>query len=98
MRLPPGRAWGVVHFTGGAVLGSYPHIAYDMMLSELCDTSGLMVIATPYDLGTDHDAIKEVVTTKLVRHLLVGKSRRNNTDPASDPAFEDAHASKTYGS
>lgn len=66
MRMPAGRAWGVVHFTGGAVLGSYPHIAYDAMLSELCDSSGLMVIATPYDLGTDHDAIKEAVTTKLV--------------------------------
>jgi hypothetical protein len=27
-RTPPGRAWGVAHFIGGAVLGSYPHIAY----------------------------------------------------------------------
>lgn len=67
VRFPPGRAWGVVHFTGGAVLGSYPHIAYDAMLSELCDTSGLMVVATPYDLGTDHDAIKDSVASKLVR-------------------------------
>ena len=35
VRLPPGRAWGVVHFTGGAVLGAYPHIAYDALLSEV---------------------------------------------------------------
>ena len=33
VRCPPGRAWGVVHFVGGAVLGSYPHIAYDAFLS-----------------------------------------------------------------
>eukprot|EP00959_Pyramimonas_sp_CCMP1952_P332769 6968436-Pyramimonas_sp.AAC.1 len=26
VRLPPGRAWGCVHFMGGAVLGGYPHI------------------------------------------------------------------------
>lgn len=67
VRLPPGRAWGVVHFTGGAVLGSYPHIAYDAMLSELAEKSGLMVVATPYDLGTDHDSIKDAVSAKLAR-------------------------------
>jgi hypothetical protein len=28
VKLPPGRAWGVVHFLGGAVLGAFPHIVY----------------------------------------------------------------------
>jgi hypothetical protein len=35
VRLPAGRAWGAVHFTGGAVLGSYPHICYDALLGAL---------------------------------------------------------------
>lgn len=41
VRSPPGRAWGVAHFVGGAVLGSYPHIAYDAFLSRLCDDAGV---------------------------------------------------------
>ena len=40
VRCPPGRAWGVVHFVGGAVLGSYPHIAYDAFLRRLGDDAG----------------------------------------------------------
>lgn len=28
VKLPPGRAWGCVHFLGGAVLGAFPHIVY----------------------------------------------------------------------
>ena len=46
-----------MHFVGGAVLGSYPHIAYDAFLSALCDGAGVAVVATPYELGTDHGAI-----------------------------------------
>lgn len=65
VRSPPGRAWGVVHFTGGAVLGSYPHLCYDALLSSLSDSSGLMVVATPYELGTDHDAISRESQRKL---------------------------------
>ena len=57
VRFPPTRAWGVAHFIGGAVLGSYPHIAYDKLLSTLSDEAGVMVIATPYELGTDHGTI-----------------------------------------
>ena len=57
MRTPPGRAWGVVHFIGGAVLGSYPHIAYDAFLAQMCDDAGVVMIATPYELGTNHTKI-----------------------------------------
>ncbi len=65
VRTPPGRAWGVLHFTGGAVLGGFPHLCYDAMLSALSDASGLLVVATPYDLGTDHEAIAQAAAGKL---------------------------------
>lgn len=59
MRLPPGRAWGFLHFTGGAVLGSFPHIAYSVMLERLSDEQGLAIIATPYEVGTNHWRLAE---------------------------------------
>ena len=31
---------------GGAVLGAYPHIAYDAFLRRLCDDAGVVVVAT----------------------------------------------------
>lgn len=44
---------------GGAVLGGYPHIVYDALLSRICDEGGLIVIATPYDLDTNHGQIAD---------------------------------------
>ena len=56
----PARARvGVVHFVGGAVLGSYPHIAYDAFLRRLGDDAGVVVVATPYELGVDHAIARE---------------------------------------
>ena len=64
VKLPRQRAWGAVHFVGGAVLGSYPHIAYDAFLTRLCDDAGVVVVATPYELGTDHGAISKECSVK----------------------------------
>ena len=46
-------------------VGSYPHIAYDAFLSRVCDEAGVVVVATPYELGTDHGAIAEACQSKL---------------------------------
>ena len=45
--------WGCVHFVGGAVLGSFPDVAYDAWLSACADDVGLVVVATPYELDLD---------------------------------------------
>jgi hypothetical protein len=91
VRLPAGRAWGAVHFTGGAVLGSYPHICYDALLGALADASGLVVIATPYDLGTDHDAIAAAVAAKL-RSALGAVAAREGLALGALPLFGLGHS------
>ena len=90
VRSPPGRAWGVVHFTGGAVLGSYPHLCYDALLSSLSDASGLMVVTTPYELGTDHDAIATETQRKL-RATLSAVAVRDDYD-VNMPLFGLGHS------
>jgi hypothetical protein len=91
VRSPPGRAWGVVHFTGGAVLGSYPHLCYDALLSSLSDASGLMVVATPYELGTDHDALASEAQRKL-RATLSAVCVRDDYDVNMLPLFGLGHS------
>uniref|UniRef100_A0A7S1IFQ1 Uncharacterized protein n=1 Tax=Eutreptiella gymnastica TaxID=73025 RepID=A0A7S1IFQ1_9EUGL len=59
---PPTIPWGVIHFIGGAVLGSYPHIAYNELLTRVCKKVGVAVIATPFDVGLDH---KQLATTAV---------------------------------
>lgn len=59
VRRPRGRAWAVVHFTGGAVLGSFPHIAYSALLEQLAEQASVLVIASPFDISTDHAALTE---------------------------------------
>jgi hypothetical protein len=91
VRLPAGRAWGALHFTGGAVLGSYPHICYDALLGSLADASGLLVIATPYDLSTDHDGIAAAVAGKL-RSALGAVAAREGLSPGALPLFGLGHS------
>lgn len=59
--LPPATPWAVVHFVGGAGFGSAPQLCYDALLSGLVRRLGVAVIATPYDVGTDHWALSRAV-------------------------------------
>lgn len=90
-RVPPGRAWGAVHFVGGAVLGSYPHIAYDAFLSALCDGAGVAVVATPYELGTDHGAISAKCQRDFAR-AWSALCARENLPRDSAPVFAAGHS------
>lgn len=67
VKLPAGIPEGVVHFVGGAVLGTYPQIAYDDVLQRISDYGSLVIIATPYDLETDHRGISERCKTLFDR-------------------------------
>ncbi|EEH60434.1 uncharacterized protein MICPUCDRAFT_6513, partial [Micromonas pusilla CCMP1545] len=91
VRAPSGRAWGVVHFIGGAVLGSYPHIAYDAFLSRVSDDAGVVVVATPYDLGVDHGKISRECATKLNR-AWAAFATREGYDLANTPVFAFGHS------
>ena len=59
--MPPTTPWGCVHFVGGAGFGSAPQICYDALLSSLVRRLGIAVVATPYDVGTDHWALSKKV-------------------------------------
>lgn len=58
VRLPPSATpFGAVHFVGGAGFGSAPNLCYDGLLGSLADRCGVVVVATEYDVGTDHHAL-----------------------------------------
>lgn len=49
---------GVIEFIGGAALGTFPTIAYHHFLTTLWE-HGYTVIAVPYPLGFNHQAIAD---------------------------------------
>ena len=53
---PEGPVEGVAHFIGGAALGTFPQVAYKALLTRVAQRCGVAVVATPFDLGLDHDA------------------------------------------
>lgn len=57
VRLPDMMPWGVVHFVGGAALASAPQLCYDKLWADVCERSGVAVIATPYDVAPQHDRL-----------------------------------------
>jgi len=60
--LPPkSTPWGCVHFVGGAGFGTAPQICYDHVLSSVVERTGVAVVATPFELGTDHNALSKAV-------------------------------------
>ncbi|PXF40758.1 hypothetical protein BWQ96_09520 [Gracilariopsis chorda] len=52
-------AKGVVHFVGGAFLGSAPHIVYQDVLETICEEGGYVIVATAYDLSFDYVGLVE---------------------------------------
>ena len=56
---PPTTPSCVILFTGGAGLGTYPHIAYSELLKRISARLNAAVIAAPYDLGIDHFEISK---------------------------------------
>ena len=67
---PPGGApWGVVHFVGGAALGTYPHVAYGELLRRVVAETGVAVVATPFALSLDHETAAAECRAALDRCL-----------------------------
>ena len=83
--------WGCVHFVGGAVLGSFPDVAYDAWLSACADDVGLVVVATPYELDLDHEKCAMAVkkTYDEARRLACAKE---GMDASRAPTFRVGHS------
>ena len=62
----------IVLFLGGAVLGSYPHIAYSELLHRLSDKTNAAVLSVPYAVGINHFDISklcEKIFQKSIRYM-----------------------------
>lgn len=55
--VPVGAPRGVVHLLGGALLGAYPSASYDILGRLISEYASVVVVATPYELSLDHDAL-----------------------------------------
>ena len=61
---PHRKIIGIVHFLGGAFVATAPHISYNAILEEVCET-GYLVIATPFLNTFDHFAIAREVLNRF---------------------------------
>jgi len=88
--LPDSAPWGVVHFVGGAAFGITPQLCYNTLLTSLVEQAGVMVIATPYGLETDHWQLSETVHQEFEEALEATKDM-TGTD-GSTPVFRIGHS------
>ncbi|MDJ0733123.1 MAG: DUF1350 family protein [Nostocaceae cyanobacterium] len=78
--LVPRHHIGIVHFLGGAFIGTAPHLTYRLLLEYLAE-KGYIVIATQFVSTLDHVQIAEQVLLNFERALvrLEDKSLLNNS-------------------
>ena len=88
--LPPSTPWASLHFVGGAGFGSAPEICYDALLQTLVRRLGVAVVATPYDVATDHWALSNAVHDEFDRALLVCRERSGLS--ANAPTYRLGHS------
>ena len=62
--LIPNQSLGVIHFLGGAFVGTAPHLTYRWLLEGLAK-QGYLIIATPFINTLDHKAIAVNVLNRL---------------------------------
>ena len=90
LRLPASTPWAVVHFVGGAGLGSAPQLCYNSLWADVCDRANVAVIATPYDVAPDH--------ARLAAECMAGfeSARAEACElgllPAAAPVFRAGHS------
>ena len=64
LRPPSGTPRALIHFLGGALVGSAPHVSYRYVLERLA-REGYLVVATPYELSFDHLATCDAVLARF---------------------------------
>lgn len=72
----------LIVFTGGAVLGQFPHIAYSEFLKVIASRLNASIIAAPYQVGLDHFALAKQ-TGELLRKAII------QCEDATVPGYQD---------
>jgi hypothetical protein len=78
----PAQTKGIIHFLGGAFIGTAPHLAYRSLLEGLA-ASGYAVIATPFLNTFEHQAIARDVLNQFetLLHRLMDQERLSRDLP-----------------
>jgi len=87
---PPSTPSCIILFTGGAGLGTYPHIAYSELLKRISARLNAAVIAAPYDLGIDHFEIAKKNGESLRKAIIKLEDERGYA--SSVPKFFLSHS------
>jgi hypothetical protein len=90
MLVPPAMPWASVHFVGGAGFGTAPQICYDALLTALVQRCGVAVIATPYEVSTNHWGLSESVHAAFETALEECRARTGLAESA--PVFRLGHS------
>ncbi len=61
---PPREPLALLHFLGGAFVGTVPNVAYRWLLEGLA-SEGYCIVATPFEVTLDHQAISRNVLSRL---------------------------------
>lgn len=64
---PRSRPKRFIHFLGGAFVGVSPRLFYEGFLQNLAEKCEAIVIATPYQLAFDYDAMAEAAAARFER-------------------------------
>jgi len=67
--LIPNQPVGIIHFLGGAFIGTAPHLTYSWLLTELAK-EGYVIIATPFLNTFDHVAIARQIVNRFENLLI----------------------------
>ena len=87
--LCPPQPQGIIHFLGGAFIGTAPQIAYQKLLTRLAE-EGYCIITPAFLLQPNHDAIAAEVTESLARCLQ--QLYQKNPALTSQPLFGFGHS------
>jgi hypothetical protein len=82
----------VIVFTGGAGLGTFPHIAYNELLSRVSNKLNAVCIAAPYQVGLDHFALAKQTGERLRRALLYCEDDVSRQYPKNIPTYSLSHS------
>jgi Protein of unknown function (DUF1350) len=82
----------LIVFTGGAGLGSYPHIAYNEFLLQISDRLNAAVITAPYDVGLDHFTLSKDTGDRTRRAILFCQDDAARQYPENLPVYALSHS------
>ena len=80
----------VIFFLGGAVLGQFPHIAYNIFLKRVAERTNAAVVAIPYEVNLDHFSIAQIAVSRMKGAVVECEDSRGY--PSSLPKYAIGHS------